>query len=286
MASLRQIRRRMKSIENIHEITKAMEMIAAFRFKRAEGRFLKTRAYFGELERLVGNIARAGSENFHHPLFEKRQVRKKSLIVMTGDKGLCGAYNTNLLRGVQAWLKENQLFEAALIPVGKVGCEFARRRKLPVLSQYAEKSAASIAMAKSLTEDVAGQFLAGRTDSVELLYTGYRSGGSGRNTVVPFLSMSHLLEGAQKGGAPDYIYEPGFEGVFESLLGRYMEGRTYRYLLESLVSEHAARTIAMKQATDNSEEILDSLKLLRNKTRQATITRELSEIVSGASILV
>ena len=128
MASLRQIRRRMKSIGSIHEITKAMEMIAAFRFKRAETRFSKSKNYFSEMEKLVGNMAGAAG-NLSQALFEKRAVKKKALVVMTGDKGLCGAYNTNVFRAVNAWARENQEHsELMVVPVAKVGYEFYRKK--------------------------------------------------------------------------------------------------------------------------------------------------------------
>ena len=286
MASLRQIRRRMKSIENIHEITKAMEMIAAFRFKKAEGRFAKSKIYLGEMEKLVANLS-AAAEGLTDPLFEKRVVQKKTLVVIAGDKGLCGAYNTNLLRSASAWFKANQQLEVTFVPVGKISAESYRKKHLPLLASYPEKSSADLALAKKMTEDLINLFLAGKTDSIELLYTTYRAGGSGKNVVVPFLSLSYLMENENKSSSSiEYTYEPDFQSVFVSLLSRYLEGKIYITLLESLTSEYSARMIAMKQATDNSEEILHDLKLLRNKTRQATITRELSEIVSGASILV
>ena len=301
MASLRQIRRRMKSIENIHEITKAMEMIAAFRFKKAEGRFASSKIYLGEMEKLLANLS--GSlkdlmDPFHTgtkppsfltaPLFEKRVIRKKTLVVIAGDKGLCGAYNTNLLRSAAAWLKTNQDFETTLVPVGKISTESYRKKRLPLLASYPEKSPADLSLAKKITEELKSLFLTGKTDSIELLYTTHRPGGTGKNLLLPFLSLSYLMEKDKKKAVQsiEYIYEPDFQSVFESLLSRYLEGKIYITLLESLTSEYSARMIAMKQATDNSEEILSDLKLLRNKTRQATITRELSEIVSGASVLV
>ena len=300
MASLRQIRRRMKSIENIHEITKAMEMIAAFRFKKAEGRFSRSKAYLGEMETLVANLSgslddstyarRSGTDSTNFvagPLFEKRVLKKKTLVVITGDKGLCGAYNTNLLKAAVAWLKENQGLETSLIPVGKVGHESFKKRHFPTLSVYPEKAPVDVVLTKKITEDLKGLFLSGKTDSIELLYTSYRAGSAGKNYLVPFLSLSYLRERANEGKVtPEYIYEPDFQAVFFSLLSRYLEAKIYITMLESLTSEYSARMIAMKQATDNSDEILDNLRLLRNKTRQATITRELSEIVSGASVLV
>ncbi|MBI3251911.1 MAG: F0F1 ATP synthase subunit gamma [Candidatus Omnitrophica bacterium] len=154
MASLRQIRRRMKSIENIHEITKAMEMIAAFRFKKAETRFMKARPYFLETEKLIADLSGAAGE-VSHALFEKRAVKKKTLLVLAADKGLCGAYNTNLLRAALAWLAENRDFETSLVPAGKVGVDFFRKKNLPVLSAYPEKTAVTSEFAKKITADLA-----------------------------------------------------------------------------------------------------------------------------------
>lgn len=284
MASLRQIRRRMKSIENIHEITKAMEMIAAFRFKKAENRFSRSRAFLTELEKLVGNLA-ASAGQMEDPLFERRQIRKRTLVVMTGDKGLCGAYNANLLRAALDWMRGNAQDELTLVPVGKVGAEFCRRKKLPVAFTVGERGAIDAAYAQRLNQELKNLFLSGRTDAIEILYTNYRVGGTGQNLFAPFLSLSRLMD-AQTQTSAEYIYEPVFKDVFLTLVSRYLEGKVYLTLLESVTSEYSARMVAMKQATENGEEVLDSLKLLRNKTRQATITRELSEIVGGAAALV
>ena len=286
MASLRQIRRRMKSIENIHEITKAMGMIASFRFKRAENRFARSRDYFLEMGKLLANLAAAAPE-ITDPLFEKRKIKKKTLVVMTGDKGLCGAYNTNLLKEASVWMKQNSAFETSFIPVGKIGNDQFKKKNRRILAATPEKAMVDLSLAKKITQELKNFFLSGQTDSIELLYTTYRAGTTGRNVVMPYLGLSYLMEDASRGkNNVDYIYEPSFGPVFLSLVERYLEGKIYMTLLESLTSESSARMMAMKQATDNAEDVLDHLKLLKNKTRQATITRELSEIVSGASVLV
>ena len=286
MASLRQIKRRMKSIDNIHKITKAMGMIASFRFKKAENRFTRSRNYFLEMGKLIANLSGAAPE-IADPLFEKRKTKKKALVVMTGDKGLCGAYNTNLLKETAIWLKQNSAFETFLIPVGKIGNDNFKKKNQRVLMAYPEKAMVDLPLAKKLTKELKDAFLSGKVDSVELLYVTYRAGTAGRSVVMPYLGLSYLLEDAAKQkNSVDYIYEPDFGTVFLSLVSQYLEGKIYMTLLESLTSESAARMMAMKQATDNAEDVLDSLNLLKNKTRQATITRELSEIVSGASVLV
>lgn len=286
MASLRQIRRRMKSIENINEITKAMEMIAAFRFKKAEGRFSKSRYYLSELETILSNVS-AAVTGLDHPLFEKRTIKKKTLLVMTGDKGLCGAYNANLLRAANNWLKTNKDFETSLLPVGKVGHEAFKKRKFNLIAAYPDRSNIDITFAHKMTEELKAFFVNRNTDSIEILYNTYKVGGTGAIKISPFLSLNYMMENKKENAQSiEYIYEPHFNGVFFSLLEKFLEGKVYLTLLESLTSEFAARMSAMKQATENGEEVLDSLKLLRNKTRQATITRELSEIVGGASVLV
>jgi F-type H+-transporting ATPase subunit gamma len=286
MASLRQIRQRMKAIHNIHGITKAMQMIAAFRFKKAEGRFSRSRAYFVEMEKLVANLSSAAAD-LKHPLFEKRKIQKKALVVITGDKGLCGAYNTNLMRAAAAWRAENRAVETFVVPVAKVGFELFRKRRIPTLLGYPEKALVDLPLAKKVTEELTALFLSGQVDSIEVLYAAYKAGTAGTVRTLPLLSLDYLVEGARSAeNRVEYIYEPDFDTVFLSLVSRYLEGKLYMILLESLTSESSARMIAMQQATDNAEDVLDQLKLLRNKTRQATITRELSEIVGGANALV
>ncbi len=284
MASLRQIRGRMRSISNISEITKAMGMIAAFRFKRAENRFSRARNYFVEMESIVADLA-GSAEGLNHPLFEHREPKKKALVVMTGDKGLCGAYNANLLRAAGQWFERNQGTENYVVPVAKVGYDFFRKKRRPILLAYPEKALVDLALAKHITEDLKGLYLANKIDSVEVLHTSYRTGAAGTIQLKTFLGLRHLIDGGKKGSENFFIFEPDFGSVFIALLTRYLEGKMYLTLLESLTSELSARMIAMKQATENADEVLDSLRLLRNKTRQATITRELSEIVGGASVL-
>ncbi len=277
----------MKAIKNIHGITKAMGMIATFRFKRAENRFSRSRNYFLELEKLVANLSAAAGGSLNEPLFEARKTKVKALVVMTGDKGLCGAYNSGLLKSASTWLAENAAYSPVIVPVAKVGFEFFRRRKIATMLGYPEKAMVDLALGKKVTDELLELFLSGKVDSIEILYASYRAGTPGRVTLMPFLSLAYLKEkaAAQK-QTVDYIYEPDFQTVFRSVLSRYLEGKVYMTLLESLTSESSARMLAMKQATDNAEEVLDNLKLLKNKTRQATITRELSEIVAGASVLV
>lgn len=277
----------MKAIKNIHGITKAMGMIATFRFKRAENRFSRSRNYFQELEKLVANLSAAAGESLSEPLFEARKTKVKALVVMTGDKGLCGAYNSGLLKAASNWISENAAFSPVVIPVAKVGFEYFRRRKMATMLGYPEKAMVDLALGKKVTDELLELFLSKKVDSIEILYAAYRAGTPGRVTLMPFLSLDYLRSKAKtQKQTVDYIYEPDFLTVFRSVLSRYLEGKVYMTLLESLTSESSARMLAMKQATDNAEEVLDDLKLLKNKTRQATITRELSEIVAGASVLV
>lgn len=286
MASLRQIRRRMKSVKSINDITKAMQMISTFRFKKAETRFSKIRAYLMELENILANLSAAAPE-LQHPLFEVRPVKKRAIVVMTGDKGLCGAYNTGVLRSMLQWSKEHASTALSYIPVGKVGYETLKKRRYDLVLFYPEKALADLSLAKKMTEELKTLYIEKKVDAIDLLYTTFKVGGAGSNKVIPFLPLNHLMENKKDSkSAVDYIYEPNFEQVFFSLLQKFLEGKIYLSLLESLTSENSARMMAMKQASENGEEVLEDLKLLKNKTRQATITRELSEIVGGASVLV
>ena len=276
----------MKSVENINEITKAMQMISTFRFKRAESRFSRIRSYLMEMEGILANLL-ASANDFSHPLFEQRKQKKKALIVMTGDKGLCGSYNANLLKETKYWAARNTGVDLFVIPVGKVGAETLKKRRYKLSLVYPEKAIADSGLSKKITEELKELFLKGIVDSVELLYTSFKVGAAGQNKIQPFLPLNHLVQNKKDGrSAIEYIYEPNFQEVFISLIQKFLEGKIYLSLLESLTSEHSARRMAMKQASENGEEVLDSLKLLKNKTRQAMITRELSEIVGGASVLV
>ena len=273
----------MKAIHNIHGITKAMGMIASFRFKRAENRFSRSRNYFLEMEKLVANLAAA--TDIAGPLFEPRKIKTKALVVMTGDKGLCGAYNSNLLKAAVAWLQQNLAFSPVIIPVAKVGYEFCRKRHIATALGYPEKAMVDLELGKKVTSELKELYLSGKVDSIEILYAAYRAGTPGRVATLPFLGLSYLAQQNKDAKeTADYIYEPDFATVFVAILERYLEGKIYMMLLESLTSESSARMLAMKQATDNAEDVLDNLVLLRNKTRQATITRELSEIVAGANV--
>jgi F-type H+-transporting ATPase subunit gamma len=280
MASLRQLRRRIKSVSNIHEITKAMEMIAAFRFKRAESRFVKTRAYTEDLEKIVSDLSRS-KPGLSDPLFARRGIRKKMLVLMSADKGLCGAYNANLVRAALRWMEDNRSFETTLVPVGKVGAEYFRRRGLKFAAVFPEKTRVDFAMARRIAENLKQFYLSGQADQVEILYTPYRAGSMGVQRLLPYLNLAHFLTGGKNDRAEDYICEPDFGAVFSELLTQYLAGKMYLLILESLTSELNARRLAMSQATQNGEEVLDRLTLVRNKTRQATITRELTEIVSA-----
>ena len=227
MASLRQIRRRMKSVQSINSITKAMQMISTFRFKRAETRFSKIRAYFQELGGILSNLSSA-AVNLEHPLFEKREVKKKTLIVMTGDKGLCGSYNTNLFKNALLWKKQNAAYEVSMIPVGKVGYESFKKKGHSLALFYPEKAAADFTLAKKMTEEVKNLYLSGKADEVSLIYTRFKAGGAGLTVVEPLLPLNHLVENKNDKTQPvDYIYEPGFEQVFFDLLQRYLDGKIY-----------------------------------------------------------
>lgn len=285
MASLRQIRRRIKSVESIHEITNAMQMIAAFRFKRAEMGYTRSAPYIGEIEPMLLRLIHP-EKSVDWPLFEKRAVLKKALVIFAADRGLCGSYNVNIFRAVSEWEQNNSAVENFFYPIGKVGVQFIKKKRLNLLGSFLEKSSADAKTYFDIADELKKAFLDGRVDSIELLYTSYHRGSQGVIKRVPYLGLHYMLDQYQSTSVQkDILFERDYPDVVEALTKRYLVEKLRGVFLESLTSEHNARMIAMKQATDNGDEVLDYLTLLRNKTRQASITNELAEIVSGANSL-
>jgi F-type H+-transporting ATPase subunit gamma len=284
MASLKVIRRRIRSIESTQRIFKAMETVAAAKLRRAQARSQAATPYSRKITEMLRNLAGAASD-LEHPLFKAREVRKTALVVVTGDRGLCGAYNANLIRAAEERLRAAPAGSLALVTVGKKGRDYFRRRKWPVLAGYADLPAeASIEFARQLTQDLIARFVSGEVDRVEILHTHFVNALSRRVTEEVFLPVG----GDQPGGAgPDRgtIFEPDAEAIFAELLPRYATAKLFAALADSLTSEQSARMTAMGAARKNAGELLDVLVLQRNRVRQAMITKELLEIVAGAEAL-
>jgi F-type H+-transporting ATPase subunit gamma len=291
MASLRDIRKRIRSVKNTQQITRAMKMVAAAKLRKAQDAILSARPYAQMLDQVISDLV-ARAESLSHPLLVARPVRKVELVVLTSDRGLAGAFNANVLRRASRFVFDNQqAYEKIEIStVGRKGLEFFRRRRMAVRKDFAGLfGRVSYAVAAETARELASHFLSGQTDAIFLVYNEFVSAVTQRLALVQLVPMEPLEKSAPAAsgaGTPiDFKYEPSIEGVLEHLVPQALTIRFYRALLESVASEHGARMSAMEKATSNASDMIDRLTLFYNRTRQAVITKELMEIVSGAEAL-
>jgi F-type H+-transporting ATPase subunit gamma len=286
MASLRELRRRIKSVESIRGITKAMEMISAVRYKKINTRYRKATPFFAGLERLVGRIA---SEELTalNPYFEARPKKRELLLVITGDRGLCGSFNSAILKELQKYMAADDARELVLYPVGKVAAGFARRRELKVWKSWIDIGYQFTPDSlKEKLGEVTQAYLSGEFDAVNVLTVTLSRSGQAKPVIEPFLNLSYLLKKADPAAVEvDYIFEPEKAGVLTALIELFVKQKFFILFLRSVTAEYFARMVAMKQATENGKEVIKKLTLDRNKVRQAMITRELSEIIGGSNAL-
>jgi len=282
MASLRDIRRRIRSVQNTQQITKAMEMVSAAKLRRAQTRLEEARPYAAKLKEVLENLAAVAAQ-VNHPLFEKRPIEKRALVVVTSDKGLAGALNTNVIRRAEAYLKSPEGERTQLITIGRKGGDYFRRRRARVLAHYQEMGdLVNYQKAESASRDIVKLFLDHEVDEILVLGTRFISAMSRAVELSTFLPIEPP-EG--KKDPENYIFEPSAEAIFESLIPRYVTNRLVITLLEASASEHGARMIAMGSASRNAKDMISDLTLIRNRVRQAQITKEIAEIVGGAEAL-
>lgn len=288
MANLRAIRKRISSVKSTQQITRAMKMVSAAKLRRAQDGINAARPYARKMREVVTAVAgRAGSDA--HPLLTAREVKKLAILVVTSDRGLCGSFNAGLSRAVYGFLNEHRgaYEEITLFVVGRKGRDFFRRREIPIRKEYlGVLGSVSRHHAETIANDLVGGFLAGEFDEVQIAFNEFRSAIS---QVVRFEKMFPIglekTNGEAGGAGIDYLYEPGQKEILASLLPKYVEIQIFRVLLESVAGEHGARMTAMDSATNNSVDMISRLTLKMNRARQATITTELIEIVSGAEAL-
>jgi F-type H+-transporting ATPase subunit gamma len=279
--SLKALRKRIGTVRSTQQITKAMKMVAAAKLRRAQEAAERARPYAGKLTEMFRAVA-AGIEPDAHPLLARRPERRVDLLVLTSDRGLCGGYNTNLLRFADAFARERAA-EIALAVVGRKGVEYYRRRGGRVLlEKIGVLGMPPPALAAELATALARRFVEEETDAVYLIYTRFRSAISQVPTVLPVLPINAPTDAAP---AVDYIFEPERPALLARLLPRYLEAVVTQAILEAIASEHGARMSSMDSATRNAGEVIERLTLSMNRARQATITKELMEIVSGAEAL-
>ena len=282
MPSLIDLRRRIRAVKSTQQITKAMKMIAASRLRRAQDRVIASRPYAQRMQQVLQGLApRVDPEA--HPLLQRGSAEGRPLvIIVTADRGLCGSFNSNIIKAAGQFIATEGRGPVTLGLVGRKGREFFRRRGFDVLiEQTGIFQRLSFAHAQEIANAAIEAFIDGRASSVHVIFNEFKSVMTQRLVVEQLLPIPKIESEAVAGA--DYLYEPGPEAIFADLLPRYVQAQVYRALLESNASFFAAQMTAMDAATRNSSEMLDSLTLYMNKVRQAAITREIIEVVSGAS---
>jgi F-type H+-transporting ATPase subunit gamma len=287
MASLRDIRRKIVSIKKTQQITKAMKMVAAAKLRRAQERVIAARPYSRKMLAVIASLA-SRVERMQHPLLAKREPKKVKLLVLTSDRGLCGAYNTNILRKAVEAVREFQAQgkEVRVNIVGRKGRDFFRKRPSYNMGQtWSDLGMIDYEKAADVGKNIVEKFAAGETDEVYLLYNEFKSVMQQNVTLEKLLPVEPPAEADPFTASVDYLYEPSAVAILTSILPKHIEVQVYRALLESQASEMGARMTAMDSATRNAKDLIGRLTLKFNKTRQAAITKEISEIVGGAEAL-
>jgi F-type H+-transporting ATPase subunit gamma len=287
MANLIDIRRRIRSVKNTQQITKAMKMVAAAKLRRSQERILSTRPYALELGKVVARLADRQSEE-SHPLLQQREENRVLLVAVTGDRGLAGSFNATVIRRTSEMLKRYP--EAELLLLGKKGADFFARRPVKVRNAYRSLfSNVAYEDARTIAQDIAKAYTSGEYDAVYLIYNEFKSilqQKLSEERLLP-ISAPEVPAGTVAGAASEaeYLFEPAAGMILADLLPRFLAFQVYRALLESQASEHAARMNAMSSATKNAGEMISGLTLTYNRARQAQITTQLIEVVSGANAL-
>jgi F-type H+-transporting ATPase subunit gamma len=289
MPSTRDIRRRIKSVKNTAQITKAMQMVASSKMRRAQLAAVSGRPYAELMNAVLGDAA-ASATDFSHPLMEKRPVKKRAVILVSTDKGLCGALNANLTREAAKLDKDTTVFVAA----GKKGAQFLSRTKRQLAAEFTYKDAPLFMEARAISKFVQEMFLKGEVDCVDVLFTNFISTLVQKLETKALLPVGHItgfrtsvkqLETELKPSGIEFQFEPGADAVLGQLLPHYLNFQIFQILLEAKASEHSSRMVAMKNATDNAKQLIKDLTLEYNKLRQANITKELLEITTAQMAL-
>jgi len=286
MPSLLDIRRRIRSVKNTQQLTKAMKTVSAAKLRRAQERVMSARPYADQLRNVLANLA-GRVENIAHPLLEIRSEERTLVVVVTADRGLCGAFNTNLIRATQNFLREKGSNSGAtLLPVGRKGRDFFRRREVSITSDYVNFfNKLDYGNARDIAKIITQLYTEAKIDAVYIVYNEFKSAIQQRISMEKLLPLGRSDLGNAQDTPTEYIFEQPPQQVFDRLLPRYVEIQVYRALLESAASEHGARMAAMDTASRNAGEMIESLTLNMNRVRQAAITREIIEVVSGAGAL-
>ena len=292
MPSVRDFRTRIRSVKSTEQITRAMKLVAAAKLRRAQERIITARPYAGKMREVLASLA-SRTEPDRHPILARRPEKRVIVLVLSADKGLCGSFNTNILNRARAFLDGLSDRDVKVDVVGRKAREWFQRRNYAVRRVVVDIfRALSLQHAQEIATDLVRSFVEKECDAVYMIYNEFKSAIQQRVVVEPLLPIpretfaaEEKKEEALPGGEEDYIYEPSQEELFTSLLPKHVDVQVYRALLESSAAENGARMAAMDNATRNAGEMIESLTLQMNKIRQASITKEILEVVSGADAL-
>jgi F-type H+-transporting ATPase subunit gamma len=281
MPALTDIRRRIRSVKSTQQITKAMKMVSAAKLRRAQEAMFAARPYARKMMEVLNELASRAPAHAH-PLLDDRGEGRTLLVVVTSDKGLCGGFNANIIRTAARFIEERRSQELTLALVGRKGRDSLRRQALKVRAEHVGVfQALKYTTAQAIAKEAMADFTSGQVDRVYLLYNEFKSVIAQKITVEQLLPIPRV-HFDPKEPRLDYIYEPGPEGIFAHMLPRHVETQVWRALLESAAAEHGARMTAMDAASNNAGDMIQRLTLYMNKVRQAAITKEIIEVVSGA----
>lgn len=293
MATLRDIKQRIVAVKNTSKITSAMRMVAAAKLRRAQEAILAARPYSNKLSEILGNLASSVEEDYYHPLLRKpKQIQSVAVVVISSDRGLCGSFNSNVLRiaGQRVTKQIKEEFPGAtvsVIAVGKRSVQFFNRLNIPLLGSFPDIfQKLNFSTAQEIADIVLSGFSEEQFDRVEVIGNQFRSVMRQEVTTEPILPIERKTESKGVGGEQsDYIFEPSRGEIMDTLLPKYLTNQIWRSILDSNAAENAARMVAMEAATKNSKDLIRSLQLKYNNLRQAAITKEMLEIVGGAEAL-
>ena len=281
MANTIDIRRRIRSVKNTQQITKAMKMVAAAKLRRAQERMFAARPYAAALREVLTSVA-TRVESVEHPLLYAREEKRVLLVAVTADKGLAGAFNSNVTRATMNAIAEHNWESVEILPIGRKANDFFKRRSIPIRKESAHAiQALSLGTAQAIAKGLLEDFVSEKIDAVYAVYNEFKSIIAQRVIVERLLPIERAWD--EVGTEVDYLYEPGPEQILSELLPKHIEFQLYRILLESAASEQGARMTAMEAATKNASDMIGHLTLTYNRIRQASITKEIIEIVSGAA---
>jgi len=291
MPSLKDVRNRIKSVKSTQQITKAMKMVAASKLRRAQDNIIQMRPFAQKLNDILNNVIQASGDHVQTVYAEKRDLKKVLIVAVSSDRGLCGAFNSNVFKRVVALIGEryekfHQQGQLDILPIGRKSYDFFRKRDFNILDQYWKLfTDMTYDDVKEVTEFIMQSFRNEPYDEVIVVYNEFKNVATQVLRTFQFLPMQSDVYEGNETAKQDYIFEPSQQYIIRGLIPQLLHIQFYKAILESIAAEHGARMTAMEQASENADELLDELQIMYNRTRQAVITKELNEIVGGAQAL-